>query len=1281
MPSMQSVVIARPRLLWGDKFNLIVLLVFQVLTIILMVSVPILADSWLETHPSTSLNERWIYFYIPYFLGFVFFASSIWVFSQSRDDLVAQVYSFFASATAIGLFCLFDTFSSQRLITIWIVSTALSGGALINLALIFPEQTRVNMQYPGLRYLGYLPAFVFIILALFIQVNSGYFSSTATIWLLVTIFIGLALIFFLGSTLIRRFSSPSPLVREQARLILWGSGLAFSPFIVWVSIRLIREDVQLSPLLFVSISIFPAFLTSIILRYRLIGTEAFLKRGIIYGTLLIIVAGSYALLVSGLSLLVGDVLNGNPPIVVGSIVFLIALLIYPLRTSLQKRVDLAFFRGHEVFQESLQSFGHELTHMTEFLEIIQLLREYVEEAISPSRIHIYTIDDPSGYYVAASGEDGLKTSDIRFAKSGALVSLLIKRNGTIFIGDGSKLPDNLLVDQARLAVLQAELFVPVRGQSGLLGWLALGSRQSGEPYSTHDIDFLESLCDHASLALERSQVVSALERRIHEMDTITKVAEEINQKPTFNELLGMFYSETRKLLPTVDFRITLKSEGGGDYHHVFFVEDNQRLPNRENPSKLIEKSLEAESIRSQYSIVTVDYVGECKRRGFVPDSDGIHAWMSVPLNAGKETIGAVSLGSRDPSVIYTSEQVNLLQAIADLVAGAIVKARLLEESQKQTRQMATLNELTRSLTSTLELEPLLNRIMESAVEIIDCEAGSLLLIDEQTGESVFEVAVGPVGPQLKGKRLPAGVGIVGKAVKMKQAIIENNVRESDDWYNADEKTGFSTRDLMVVPLVVKGHVIGVLEVLNKNNSSPFHTKDMELLTAFAGQVAVAIENARLYTQTDQALADRVDELSVMQRIDRELNASLDFERVMSITLESAIRYSEATAGLIGSIDDDKLLVIAAEGYPVKNVSLEEPIKITELPGLQELFDKNGEQPLVLSSSDLGVGGQHAIGDLQGSIDSADNDRWELLPEARGQILIPIRRESGIIGVIFLQTNSDTGFEPDVVAFLSRLSDHAAIAISNAQLYAELQGANRAKSEFVSAAAHELKNPLTSIKGYSDLLGGGAVGPINDEQAEFLTTIRSNAERMGTLVSDLQDISRIEAGQLQLHFSSESLADILSEVRSLLNKQIEDKGQNLEIQLPEDLPPLWCDNTRLVQILTNLISNAHKYTPSGGQILIKAECFEDRNDGEEADKMVLVSVTDDGLGISGEDQKKVFQQFFRSEDKQVRETTGTGLGLSISKNLVEMQGGKLWFESVLGLGTIFYFTIPTRENIK
>jgi signal transduction histidine kinase len=590
--------------------------------------------------------------------------------------------------------------------------------------------------------------------------------------------------------------------------------------------------------------------------------------------------------------------------------------------------------------------------------------------------------------------------------------------------------------------------------------------------------------------------------------------------------------------------------------------------------------------------------------------------------------------------------------------------------------MATLNELTRSLTSTLELNPLLNRIMESAVEILDCEAGSLLLIDEKTGESVFEVAIGPVGSDLRGRRLPAGVGLVGKAVQTKQAIIENNVRRSEDWFNADKNTGFSSKDLLVVPLVVKDHVIGVLEVLNKKDESPFNHKDLELLTAFAGQMAVAIENARLYTQTDQALAARVDELSIMQRIDQELNASLDFMHVMSITLEASMRHSRASAGLIGSLENGGLRVIAAQGFPSETMEVGGVLKADQLPGLEEALNVENAQPVMTSLT------KSELTDDRDDASKSGQDGSQLLslmPDTSGQILIPIQRESEVIGIIFLASTETSGFTDENVEFLSRLSDHAAIAISNAQLYAEVQAANKAKSEFVSAAAHELKNPLTSIKGYSDLLVGGSVGPVSEGQASFLATIRSNAERMRTLVSDLQDITRIEAGQLQLQFASESLEGITQEVVTSLETQIDEKGQQLVIRVAEDLPLVWCDVNRMVQVLTNLVSNANKYTPNGGQIEISASQIDAPKESVDSKQMVRVSIVDNGFGISPDDQKKIFEQFFRSEDSQVRETTGTGLGLSITKKLVEMQGGELWFESELGQGTTFHFTIPITDH--
>jgi signal transduction histidine kinase len=267
---------------------------------------------------------------------------------------------------------------------------------------------------------------------------------------------------------------------------------------------------------------------------------------------------------------------------------------------------------------------------------------------------------------------------------------------------------------------------------------------------------------------------------------------------------------------------------------------------------------------------------------------------------------------------------------------------------------------------------------------------------------------------------------------------------------------------------------------------------------------------------------------------------------------------------------------------------------------------------------------------------------------------------------------------DTMSFLTRLSDHASIAISNAQLYSAVESANVTKSEFVSFVSHELKNPMTSIKGYTELLAAGAVGPVNEAQANFLVTIRSNVERMATLVSDLNDVSRIEAGRLRLDFTAIVLPEVMEEVGRSIKRQVEEKSQRLVIQISPDLPKVWADRTRVLQVLTNLISNAYKYTPAGGQVLVASEACENRWDAGGSRRVVHLWVQDNGIGITEEDQKKIFQKFFRSEDPITREVPGTGLGLNITRSLVEMQGGKIWFESEYAKGTTFHFTIPVAE---
>jgi signal transduction histidine kinase len=288
--------------------------------------------------------------------------------------------------------------------------------------------------------------------------------------------------------------------------------------------------------------------------------------------------------------------------------------------------------------------------------------------------------------------------------------------------------------------------------------------------------------------------------------------------------------------------------------------------------------------------------------------------------------------------------------------------------------------------------------------------------------------------------------------------------------------------------------------------------------------------------------------------------------------------------------------------------------------------------------------------------------------ASGSMLYaPLKVGERVVGAIGLGNPvSSRPFASHDRQLLLALADYAAIAIENARLYEEVRQADQAKSEFVSLVAHELGTPLTSIRGYTDVLLRGLSDPLTPQQQQFISVVHSNVERMQVLLSDLRDISRIETGHMKLDIEPTPLTDALKDALAATRGQIEARSQELTLEIPQNLPKVSADPARLTQILVNLISNAYKYTPEGGHIRVQAS----RQDG-----YVRCDVSDTGIGISLEDQERLFTKFFRSEDPAVRENQGTGLGLCIVKSLVELQGGRIAVESQIGEGTTFWFTMP------
>jgi signal transduction histidine kinase len=609
--------------------------------------------------------------------------------------------------------------------------------------------------------------------------------------------------------------------------------------------------------------------------------------------------------------------------------------------------------------------------------------------------------------------------------------------------------------------------------------------------------------------------------------------------------------------------------------------------------------------------------------------EAIHNLAAQPLPV--ETRAALSEASR-----------SLLALKDDLLA-----------RQEQNRLVA-LYRVSQTLGASLDVDEVLHQVMEAVISLTGAERGFIMLLNPETQEWQWRAVRNFDQDQLSPKEMEISRTVIQTVLHSQQGLVTTDAQTDPRFSRQDSVTLFALRSILCAPLWSRGSVMGVIYVDNRALRARFTKDDLQLLNAFAGQAAVAIENARLYTRTDQALAQRVAELETLTQIDRVLNASLDIDRVLEITKHWAIegtRSQNAVVWLLPEAGNEFNPELVASAVSPAS-SLQEylpPASMTLPEGLE-----TGQLESLLASA----------------FSALEPKSLPLSGDHPAVLMAPARHAGQPLGGILVWRQQS--FERHEIQFLSRLASRAAPAVVNARLHQAVQQANLAKSKFISIVSHELRTPMTSIKGYTDLMRQGTVGPMNPQQLSFLDVVRSNVERMAALVADLADISRIETGRLKLEFDWVDVPKYVDEALQNLRPRLDEKHQVLEVVMPPGLPQVYVDPNRLVQVLNNVIGNACKYTPDGGKIAITASA---------RGKFARLDVSDNGIGISPQDQAQLFTQFFRSEDPVVRNEQGWGLGLDVTRRLVGMMGGQIGFRSRLGEGSVFWVTLPVSENFQ